>query len=586
MLTTCRFAAWSALRIAVVASWIGCGAVSAPTDSGRRPVPDPSAHTARGASARPAADSSAVKSAAGSSASGVAAGAPAGAAPVAAAARTSAEPLRSAEPVSILIRGGTVVDGTGSPGVRADVVVRGPTIVHVGSVDPSVVAERVIDATGKVVTPGFIDAHSHADPLGPVASLLAMGVTTVCIGQDGNSPSDGPLAAWAAKVERGRPAVNVAPFVGHATVRARAGVGAKADPSSAELAAMVDLVARDLDDGAFGMTTGLEYQPGRSAKLPELVALGRAVAARNGVVMSHLRSEDDDAIDGALDELLAVGAGSGARVHVAHIKIVYGHGADRADQLLARLAAARDRGVSVTADIYPYNASYTGTDILFPDWAKPPRSFKAAVASRHDELRDHLRRRIALRNGPAATLFGTGTWAGKTLADVARAKGKPFEDVLIDDIGPGGASAAYFVMDEALQTRLAIDPHVMIGSDGGPASRHPRGSGTFARVLRELVAHEKALSLEEAIRKMTTLPAATLGLPDRGRIAPGQAADLLVFDPTAVKDTATFESPTRAAAGIDWALVNGEIVRDRGKPTSARPGRVLRHPLTRAPARR
>jgi N-acyl-D-amino-acid deacylase len=488
-----------------------------------------------------------------------------------------APPWRSDTAVTVLVRGGAVIDGTGRAPRTADVAIVGASIVHVGAVDASVKAERVVDATGMVVTPGFIDAHAHGEALGDNHNFAAMGVTTLCIGQDGRSASDERVRDWAARVRARRPMLNLAPFVGHATVRLKAGVGLASEVRPEQLSQMARIVAEGMDDGAFGLSTGLEYQPGRSAKLAELVAVARPVGERGGVVMSHLRSEDDDTIDAALDELFAQGSGARARVHVAHVKVVYGRGAERADKLLARMADARARGVEVTADFYPYTASYTGIDIVFPDWAKPPHDYRAVVGKRRAELRDWLRRRIAQRNGPDATLFGTPPWTGKTLARVARDLGKPFEDVLIDDIGPNGASAAYFVMDEALQTRLALDAHVMIGSDGSAGSRHPRGYGTFARVIRELVMEKKALTLEEAIRKMTGLPAATLGLDRqrRGLLEPGWAADLVIFDPARVRDTATYEAPNRLAQGFDWVMVNGQVIRERGAFTRARPGQVL-----------
>jgi N-acyl-D-amino-acid deacylase len=488
----------------------------------------------------------------------------------------TAAPFHSAAKIDVWIRGGSIVDGTGQAARRADVVVDKGVIAHVGAVAGDLQAARVIDAAGMVVTPGFIDAHSHGDALGDNRNFLAMGVTTLCVGQDGRSASDERVADWARRVQAGRPTINVAPFVGHATVRVRAGVGMAADPRPEQVQAMSRLVAEAMGDGAFGLTTGLEYQPGRSAKVSELVELARPVAQRGGVIMSHLRSEDDDAIDGALDELLAQGR-AGARVHVAHVKVVYGHGVARAERLLKRLADARAAGVTVTADIYPYTASYTGIDIVFPDWAKPPHDFRSVVSKRRRDLEEHLRKRIAQRNGPEATLFGSEPWTGRTLAQVAKQLGKPFEDVLIDDVGPSGASAAYFVMDQALQDRLAADPHVMIGSDGSGGSRHPRGHGTFARVLRELHVEKKLLSLEEAIRKMSGLTAATIGLDRsrRGLLRAGWAADVLVFDPARVRDTATYESPNRLAEGVDWVLINGEVVRERGAFTRARPGRVL-----------
>ena len=477
----------------------------------------------------------------------------------------------------ILIQGGTVIDGSGRRALRADVVVDRDTISHVGRVSPQLKARTTIDATNKVVTPGFIDTHSHADPEGSNANLLAQGVTSACLGQDGRSASDDRVRYWAKRVGKKRLAVNALPFVGHATVRGLAKVSVKKDPDDKALERLERLVDQELEDGAWGLTTGLEYVPGTLAKAPELAAIARPVGKRDGVIMSHLRSEDDDRIDASLDELVAQGKAGAARVHVAHVKVVYGMGVDRAEALLAKLRAAREDGVSITADIYPYSASYTTISIVFPDFALPPNSYKRVKRDKREELAEYLREKVKRRNGPEATLFGSGPWRGKTLAVAAKETGKPFEDLLIDDIGPGGASAAYFVMDEALQSRLLLDPFVMIGTDGSAGSRHPRGYGTFAKVIREQVVDNEALPLVEAVRKMTGLPAETLRLDraKRGQLQAGWAADVLVFDPAAVKDRATFEEPHQLADGMDWVLVNGVAAVKAGKLTKGRGGRVV-----------
>ena len=479
----------------------------------------------------------------------------------------------------VLIRGGVVIDGTGAPGYLADVLIRGDRIARIGQIDAQTVrAARVIDATGKVVTPGFIDAHSHGDPLGTPAleNFLAMGVTTICIGQDGESPPN--LKAWMYEVEQTQPGTNVATFVGHGTVRELAGVEDGALPTPEQLQHMQSLVRAAMDAGCLGLSTALEYQPGSFADLNELIAMAKPVGQAGGLVMSHMRSEDDDQIEAALAELLAQGERGACPVHVSHIKTVYGHGAQRAEQILALMAAARERGQRITADIYPYNASYTGIGIVFPDWAKPPHDYAAVVRERRAELAAYLRQRVTKRNGPEATLLATPPWTGKTLAQVAQQAGKPFEDVLIDDIGLDGADAAYFVMDAALQERLLRDPHVMICSDGSQTSRHPRGHGAFARVLHELVTRRGLLTLEAAVHKMTGLTAATTGLDQcqRGRLAEGFAADVLVFDPQAVRDTATYESPHQLACGFDWVIVNGQIARSPEGTSPRRAGKLLR----------
>lgn len=262
-------------------------------------------------------------------------------------------------------------------------------------------------------------------------------------------------------------------------------------------------------------------------------------------------------------------------MHASHLKIVLGHDEARATALLDQMDRARAEGVEVTADVYPYTASFTGIGILFPDWAKPPNDYETVLAERRDELAAHLRDRVNGRNGPGATLFGTGELAGRTLAEIAEGRGVPFEDVLIA-LGPDGGSAAYFVMDEDVMSRLLDDPYVAVSSDGSPTMRHPRGHGSFAKVIRRYVVEEKLLSLEEAVWKMSGLTAGIFRLDDstrvdvpRGRVREGWAADLVVFDPAEVKDPASFEHPHRLAEGMRAVWVNGRLAWRAGRPMAA-----------------
>jgi len=484
-------------------------------------------------------------------------------------------PFYSDEHFDVVIRGGLVIDGLGNERKRADVVIRKDRIVHVGDVDPRVRGAREIAAQGAVITPGFFDMHAHGGPLGDVEYALAQGITTLVLGQDGASPAE-HIGAWLAKVDVSRPRVNIATLVGHVTVRNQSGAGLRKNPSAKEIEKMQSLVDKALQEGAFGLSLGLEYDPGRSADLDELVAIARPVGARNAVVMSHLRSEDDDRIHASLDELFEQCRRAGARAHIAHLKIVLGKGVDRADQLLARMAAARSQGLSITADLYPYAASYTSLSILFPDFARPPNSYALAKRNRRGELESFVRARVEKRNGPLATVFGSGPYAGKTLAAVAKEQGVPFERVLLD-LGPNGAEAAYFVMDEAVVERLYADPFVMIGTDGGGGGRHPRGFGAFAKILDDYVRQRHVVTLEESVRKMTSLSAAALGLSgDRGCLAAGCAADMLIFDPEAVRVHADFHAPHRPATGMRFVLVNGIIERENERATNARAGKALR----------
>lgn len=470
-------------------------------------------------------------------------------------------------PFDWLLSGGTVVDGTGAPARAADVLLRGGRIVHVGPVDADTLDVRNrFDATGLVIAPGFIDAHAHGDPASDARfpNALAQGVTTLVLGQDGGGPAGAGVGEALAAAERAAPWVNVVYLVGHNTVRRESGVG-YGEADAAGLERMAALVAEGLDAGAFGLSTGLEYDPGVQSDLDELAAITAPVAARGGVVMSHMRSEDEDRVEASIAELIEQGRRSGARVHASHLKVVLGRDPARADRVLQAMARARDEGIAVTGDVYPYTASYTGLAILFPEWARPPHDYATVVRERRAELAAHLRSRVESRHGPEATLIGTGEWRGRTLAEAAEALGRPYEDILID-LGPGGASAAYFVMDEAVMARFLQDPWVVVSSDGSPTMLHPRGYGAFARVLRRHVEEEGLLTLEEAVRAMSGLTATIVGLDDpervdtpRGQIRAGWAADLVVFRPSEVRDRATYEDPHQLATGMRGVWVAGHL---------------------------
>lgn len=477
----------------------------------------------------------------------------------------------------LLIKGGQLLDGTDSVARPADILIEQDSIVFIGLIDTSLISVKtIIDATGKYVTPGFIDTHAHGDPLDTPAfeNFLAQGVTTICLGQDGGSPAYDDLRPWMARVDSIRPGVNIALFAGHGTLRRLSGVDYDPEPTAEQIARMETLLTDAMDAGCFGMTTGLEYTPGTYARDTELLALAKVVGAGDGLIMSHMRNEDDDAIEASLRELLR--QGQYANVQASHLKVVYGKGPERAEEILAILDSARQASdYHVTADVYPYTASYTGIGIVFPQWAKPPNNYMEVKQNRRDELLAFLRQKITDRNGPEATLFGTAPYAGKTLAEVSREQERPFEEVLLD-LGPGGASGAYFVMNEELQARLLQDPYVMVCSDGSPTMRHPRGYGSFTRILEDFVTKDQLLDLAEAVRKMTSLPADALGLKKRGRLEVGNYADIVVFAPDQVRTLATFSEPHQWSEGIDWVIVNGAVTFSSGE-LRGRHGHLLKH---------
>ena len=509
--------------------------------------------------------------------------------------------------IDLAFIGGTVVDGSGSAAQRADVLVKGDTIEFVGAANPSQYAgARIIDATGMIVAPGFVDLHSHGNPLVDASfdNFLMQGVTTIVLGQDGVSPPDERIdnyirpnmpeiwrsavkngesldaqgrpitvAQWMREVEKKGVSVNIAPLSGFGTARGIAGVN-EAKPSSAQLAVMEEVLQQDLTDGAFGMSSGLEYEPDKYSTTDELLAMARVVGREGGVVMSHMRSEDDDKIAGAIDELIA--QGRFAPVHISHLKVVFGKEASDAEKVLAQIRAARASGVRISADAYPYLAGYANMILLYPPWAVGEEKWKEAVRTRRKELEAYLEARVKRRNGPEAILITTGPYAGKTLAEVMQIEKKTAAQVLIDVFGYGGPNAAHRITAEPVNRAFITAPDVTIGTDGGPWIKHPRSWGAFPKVLRERVREAKDLTLPMAIHKMSGLPASILGLEDRGKVAAGAKADLVVFDADKVADRATFENSAVPPVGVAYVVVNGRISVDNGARGEGVFGRVLR----------
>ncbi|MBP9106437.1 MAG: D-aminoacylase [Gemmatimonadaceae bacterium] len=506
---------------------------------------------------------------------------------------------QSGPPYDLLIRGGTVVDGTGRARYRADVAVQGDRIARVSTtpIDPTG-ARRVIDATGRIVAPGFIDLHAHIDPLLrlPAAeSHVRQGVTLALGGPDGGSPL--PLAPYMDSAQRAGLGINVAYLVGHNAIRTRVMGLADRAPTAPELARMQALVEEGMRDGAFGLSTGLRYIPGFYSATDEVVALSRVAAARGGIYTSHLREEGLGLFEG-VGEAIRIGREARIPIVLTHHKAIGKAMWGQSVRTLAMVDSARAAGIDVMIDQYPYTASQTGLSVLIPPWALADGDSALARRMRDPVLRDSILRGVIDyivndRGGGdiRRVQFGRVAWQpaleGKTLFDWATQRGVPTTPdgaapLVVEGQLNGGATMIYHVIDEGDVRRIMQHPQTMIASDGrltvpGEGAAHPRAYGTFPRVLGRYVREVGLLTLEEGVHKMTGMPAARLGLTGRGVIAEGASADLVVFDAATVADRATFADPHQYPAGIGDVLVNGVPVVSGGTMTAARPGKVLRH---------
>ncbi len=479
---------------------------------------------------------------------------------------------------SFLIIDARVVDGTGAPARRAAVRVRGGMIRAVGALKPQP-NELVVEADGLVLAPGFIDTHSHHDRglLDSPAALpvVTQGITTIVIGQDGSSAF--PLADSRARFERSPAAVNVASYVGHGTLRRQVlGDDYRRRATPAEVARMQELARSEMQAGALGLSTGLEYDPGIYSDPSEVVAVAKAVAALGGRYMSHVRSEDRRLFE-AIDEVVEIGRQTGMPVHVSHIKLAMRGLWGQADKLVRVLDKARAGGVMITADIYPYTYWQSSMTVLFPD-----RDFKDRREA------EFVLRELVAPDGLLVVGFEQHPeYVGKSVAEIAKARGLDAPDTvmaLIEESGNRGPTIVATSMNEKDVERLIAWPFANICSDGTLAGGHPRGAGAFPRVLGRYVRERKLLRLEDAIRRMTSLSAANAGITDRGTIAPGKAADLVLFDPDRIVDRATTKDSTAASEGVRKVWVNGQLVYADGSPTAARPGRVIRRSVMKSPA--
>ncbi len=475
---------------------------------------------------------------------------------------------------STLIVGGQVIDGTGARGFQADVRIQGDQIVAVGHLKPRR-GETVISAKGMVVAPGFIDAHSHVDGWllkDPVAeSQIRQGITTSVIGQDGGSGF--PLKEQFAKYNSHHVALNIASFSGHGTIRGKVmGGDNKRAATAQEIKEMCSLVAADVDNGALGLSSGLEYEPGRFSNTSELVALGKAAGTHGGMYISHMRNEDNDVLK-AIDELFTIAREGHLSAQVSHIKIGSARVWGKAHEILEKMKAAEKQGVYVTADVYPYTYWQSTIRVLI-------------------ETQDYSDRKLweqGLKDvgGPDHVLLGEygpdPTWKGKTIGEISRMSGKDAvtvcqEVVAATSVSPykGKEEVVVSAMSDADLETFIASPRVMFCTDGQRGGAHPRYAGSFPRILGLYVRQKHLLSLEQAIHKMTGFPAHRFGFAQRGEIRPGFKADIVLLDPNTVIDKATTKAPEAPSIGISSVFVNGTPVLLNNKATGKTPGQVIR----------
>ena len=506
-------------------------------------------------------------------------------------------PVTHAETFDLIIRRASIVDGTGAHAFPGDIAVRAGRIAAVGQLSADVTAPTTIDAAGRSVAPGFIDVHTHSEDVTelPVAeNFLRMGVTTIVTGNCGGSKLD--VAKFFADITRTTVAVNVATLIGHNTVRFQVMGGSfMRPPTPAELDKMRALVEQAMQDGAVGLSTGLIYLPGTFAKTDEIVALAKVAAGHGGIYASHMRYENARILE-ALDELTTVAREAKIPAEVSHIKLSSPSAWGRADEILAYLDRARAEGLAITQDQYAYTASSTGISALIA------AEFREGGAARYKERLANPTTKAAMvaemKDSIAKGQRGDFTYAvvanfkadsrlnGKNIREAAKLlRGTDTLDdqieVILDIEARGGAQGVFHGMSEPDLKKFLAQPLTMIASDSGirkfgESVPHPRGYGNNARVLARYVREQKVLTLEDAVRKMTSLPAKTFKLRDRGELRAGAIADIVIFDPATVDDPSAYADPHHYATGFSDIIVNGIPVIRAAQLTSARPGQPVR----------
>jgi N-acyl-D-aspartate/D-glutamate deacylase len=493
----------------------------------------------------------------------------------------------------IVLKGGTIYDGTDSVGKVGDIAIKGDRIVAVGKFTTKG-NPRILNCEGLIISPGFIDLHTHSDyPLqekntNANYNYQAQGVTTVVTGNCGSGPVD--VAGYFTKLEKIGVGTNVIHQVPHNDVRNKVMGNANRAPSADELKAMEDLVDKGMKDGAWGLATGLIYNPGTYSKTDELVALAKVAAKHKGLYASHIRDESG-AIESAIAEILEIARRCGIRVHISHIKVSGRSVWGKAPDVIAVLRRARKDGIEVTADQYPYSASSTSLSAtLIP--AKYREGSAKDMIKRLDDaeigpkmkkaIEQQIKNHLSGKSVKIARYAKNTNWQGKDLFTIAAMEKKTPLDIAIEITRNGGAQVVNFGMSDADVRLFMMEPWVATASDGAsmlPSTSvpHPRSYGTFPRKIGHFAIEDKVITLEQAIRSASGLPADILKLPERGYLKAGYFADIVVFDAKTFRDKATYDRPHQYATGVRYLYVNGRLAIDDGKQTEALPGRVLRH---------
>ena len=537
----------------------------------------------------------------------------------------------------VLITGGRVVDGTGAPWFRADVAIRGDRIAAIGNLATATARTR-IDASNLVVAPGFIDMLGQSElPLlvdNRGASKVLQGVTTELTGE---GSSAGPIndrmikddesmyaryklivdwrtfGQYLTRLQRARPALNMGSFVGAGGVRNLVIGRADRRATAAEMTAMKAQVAQAMEEGAFGLSTSLQYVPDRFADTDELVELAKVAAAHGGIYITHQRSESGKIFE-SLDEVFAIAERAKIPAEIFHLKTAYKANFGKMPDVLRRIHAARERGLDVSANQYPYIRASNGLDACLPLWVREGTKDQMFARLKDPSQRERIKADMADPNTTAweNQWYGSGggdgvllaevfnpelrKYQGKTLTEIGQMMGKDPRDAVMDLVVADQAESNVVISimtEEDVRAALA-DPLIAVGTDSGaraedgPLSEsrsHPRGWGSFPRILGKYVREDHVLTLEDAIRKFTSRPAARVGLTDRGILRPGLVADVAIFNPATIHDVATFDDPNHYSVGVQWVLVNGRIAVAQGKQTTERAGKALRGPGYKPPAK-